>query len=112
MGPIRRPRDSAGAPKRAQKFPKSVQMPKTGPRGPQTPPKTSLGITKTGLGHGIGAQFRSEDSYSNFLLSLEADAKTIKFALAWGRTQFLRGFGACAQARRTCKKAWKNMALV
>ena len=94
--PKRRPRDIAEASKKVQKLPKSVQVaPKTGPRGPQTPPKTSLGTTKTSLGHDIGAQFQSEGSYSDFLLFLEANAKTIEFALVGGRTQFLRGFSAC-----------------
>ena len=80
--PKRRPRGSAEAPKRVQKVPKSGQVaPKTGPRGPQTLPKTSLGTTKTSLGHDIGAQFHSEGSYSDFLLFLEANAKTIEFAL-------------------------------
>ena len=80
--PKRRPRGSAEAPKRAQKVPKSGQVaPKTSPRGPQTPPKTSLGTTKTSLGHDIGAQFHSEGSYNDFLLFLEANAKTIEFAL-------------------------------
>ena len=103
--PKRRPRDSAEAPKRVQKLPKSVQVaPKTGPRGSQTPPKTSLGTTKTSLGHDIGAQFQSEGSYSDFLLFLEANAKTIEFAPVGGRTQFLRGFSAFVPTRKSCKK--------
>ena len=109
--PKRRPRDSAEAPKRAQKLPKSVQVaPNTGPRGPQTLPKTSLGTTKTSLGHDIGAQFQSEGSYSVFLLFLEANAKTIEFALVGGRTQFLRGFSAFVPSRKSCKKTKKNVA--
>ena len=87
--PKRRPRDSAEASKKVQKLPKSVQVaPKTGPRGSQTPPKTSLGTTKTSLGHDIGAQFQSEGSYSDFLLFLEANAKTIEFALTGGGHSF------------------------
>tara|TARA_B100000700_G_scaffold317454_1_gene408863 strand:- start:211 stop:414 length:204 start_codon:yes stop_codon:yes gene_type:complete len=62
------------------------------------------------LGHDIGAQFQSEGSYSDFLLFLEANAKTIEFALVGGRTQFLRGFSAFVPSRKSCKKTKKNVA--
>ena len=110
--PKRRPRGSAEAPKRAQKVPKSGQVaPKTGPRGPQTPSKTSLGTTKTSLGHDIGAQFHSEGSYNDFLLFLEANAKTIEFALAGGRHSFcevLAHLRHHASRAKKLRKMWPN----
>ena len=108
VGLVSAPRSLQEGPRAVQELPKSVQVaPRTGPRGPQTPPKTSLGTTKTSLGHDIGAQFQSEGSYSDFLLFLEANAKTIEFAFVGRRTQFSQGFSAIVPSRKSCKKLRK-----